>query len=107
MAPSMIDPQIFDQLKTKLEEDTKVTKSLYDIIDQLQTQIAYAQGLLSRIHGTPRAECTFIPYDKHGHFVLIICIDPALLQQVEVPLRKEIEQVGELSKFASNYPYYK
>jgi len=33
--------------------------------------------------------------------------DPALLQQIEVPIRKEIEQIGELSKLASNYPYYK
>ncbi|OIW28534.1 Translin [Coniochaeta ligniaria NRRL 30616] len=89
MAPSMIDPQIFDQLKSKLDEDTKVQKSLSEIIDQLETQIAYAQGLLSRIHGTPRAEY------------------PALLQQVEVPIRKEIEHVGELSKLASNHPYYR
>lgn len=57
MAPAMIDPQIFDQLKSNLEEDTKVHKALSEIIDQLETQIAYAQGLLSRIHGTPRAEC--------------------------------------------------
>lgn len=57
MAPAMIDPQIFDQLKHNLEEDTKVHKSLSEIIDQLEIQIAYAQGLLSRIHGTPRAEC--------------------------------------------------
>ncbi|KAH8911051.1 Translin [Coniochaeta sp. PMI_546] len=89
MAPAMIDPQIFDQLKNKLDEDTKVQKSLSEIIDQLETQIAYAQGLLSRIHGTPRPEY------------------PALLQQVEIPIRKEIEQVGELSKLASNHPYYK
>jgi hypothetical protein len=62
MAPPMIDPQIFDQLKNKLDEDTKVQKSLSEIIDQLETQIAYAQGLLSRIHGTPRAECTSYSY---------------------------------------------
>lgn len=62
MAPAMIDPQIFDQLKNKLDEDTKVQKSLSEIIDQLETQIAYAQGLLSRIHGTPRPECMSCPY---------------------------------------------
>jgi hypothetical protein len=59
MAPSMIDPQLFDQLKSKLDEDTKVRKSLNEIIDELEVQIAYAHGLLSRIHGTPRAECLF------------------------------------------------
>ncbi|KAB5539542.1 Translin [Coniochaeta sp. 2T2.1] len=89
MAPAMIDPKIFDQLKEKLDEETKVHKSLSEIVDQLETQIAYAQGLLSRIHGTPRAEY------------------PALLEQIEQPVRKEIKQVGELSKFASSYPYYK
>lgn len=33
--------------------------------------------------------------------------DPALLPQIEEPIRKEIEHIGELSKLASNYPYYK
>ena len=67
MAPSMIDPQIFDQLKDKLDEETKVRKSLGEIVDQLETQIAYAQGLLSRIHGTPRAECASSVCTKVWH----------------------------------------
>jgi hypothetical protein len=103
----MIDPQIFDQLKSNLEEDTKVHKSLSEIIDQLETQIAYAQGLLSRIHGTPRAECESTRFCTKARYVLTALVDPALLQQIEVPIRKEIEHVGDLSKLASKYPYYK
>ena len=101
----MIDPQIFDQLKEKLDEESKVHKSLSEIVDQLETQIAYAQGLLSRIHGTPRAECMSTSVNSHHQTDHLI--GPALLEQIEQPVRKEIDQVGELSKFASNYPYYK
>jgi hypothetical protein len=34
-------------------------------------------------------------------------IDAALVEQVEGGIRKEIETVGRLATFASQYPYYK
>jgi hypothetical protein len=35
------------------------------------------------------------------------CVDPELLAQVEVEIKKVIDIVKELSDFASQYPYYK
>ncbi|KAK4242559.1 Translin [Achaetomium macrosporum] len=89
MAPPMIDPALFDQLKSKIEEDTNVRKELDQIIDELNQHVSYTQGVLSRIHSTPRSK-----YE-------------ALLGQVENGIKQEIQTVGRLSAFASQYPYYK
>lgn len=53
----MIDPQLFEQLKTKIDEDTKARDDLSQIIQKLERDVSYAQGLLSRVHSTPRARC--------------------------------------------------
>lgn len=58
MAPPMIDPALFDQLKSKIEEDTNVRKQLDQIVDALNQHVSYTQGVLSRIHATPRSKCT-------------------------------------------------
>ncbi|KAK3373565.1 Translin [Lasiosphaeria ovina] len=89
MATPMIDPALFEQLKSKIETDTKIRKELHQILDDLNQHIAFTQGLFSRIHSTPRSKY------------------PSLLGQVEEGIRKEIESVGKLSQFASQYPYYK
>lgn len=57
MAPPMIDPALFDQLKTKIEEDSVVRKELDQILDGLNQQVSLTQGQLSRIHSTPRSKC--------------------------------------------------
>jgi hypothetical protein len=53
----MIDPSLFDQLKAKIEEDTSVRKELDQILDDLNEHVSYTQGVLSRIHATPRSKC--------------------------------------------------
>lgn len=57
MAPPMIDPALFDQLKTKIEEDGSIRKELDQILDDLNQQVSFTQGLQSRIHSTPRSKC--------------------------------------------------
>ncbi|KAK3946026.1 Translin [Diplogelasinospora grovesii] len=89
MAPPMIDPALFDQLKSKVEEDTLVRKELDQIIDELAQRVSYVQGVLSRIHGTPRSKY------------------PSFLSQVEDGIKQEVETVKKLSEFASKFPYYK
>ena len=59
MARSMIDPGLFDELKSKMDEECKVKKDLSPIVDELDERVAYTQGMLSRMHSTPRAECEF------------------------------------------------
>jgi hypothetical protein len=106
----MIDPALFDQLKTKIEEDTSVRKELDQILDDLNQHVSYTQGVLSRIHSTPRSKCQFLC----AYTVVFYPIhetdsglDATLLGQVEDGIKKEIETVGKLSVFASQYPYYK
>ena len=53
----LLDPQIFESLKAKLDEETQVREDLTQIVRKLEAAVSYAQGLLSRIHATPRANC--------------------------------------------------
>lgn len=85
----MIDPQIFEHLKSKIDEDTKARDDLNGIIQKLERDVCYTQGLLSRVHSTPRS-----------HY-------PALLSQVEAAIKTEVEGFSQLSEVASKYPYYK
>lgn len=85
----MIDPQIFEHLKSKIEEDTKARDDLNGIIQKLERDVSYTQGVLSRVHSTPRSNY------------------PALLSQVEAAIKTEAEDFSQLSEVASKYPYYK
>ncbi|KAK4177689.1 Translin [Triangularia setosa] len=87
--PPMIDPSLFDQIKSKIEEDTTVRKELEQIVDELHQHVSFTQGLLSRIHSTPRSKY------------------PTLLPQVEESIKSQVATVSKLSIFASQYPYYK
>ncbi|KAK5657341.1 hypothetical protein OQA88_3406 [Cercophora sp. LCS_1] len=89
MAAPMIDPELFDQLRAKIEHDTVIRKELDKIVDDLSQAVSYTQGLLSRIHSTPRSKYS------------------TLLPQIEEGIKKEIENVGTLATFASQHPYYK
>lgn len=53
----MIDPEIFEHLKAKIDEDTQAKDELTQIVQKLERDVAYTQGLLSRVHSTPRASC--------------------------------------------------
>lgn len=104
----MIDPALFDQLKSKIEEDTSIRKELDQILDDLNQHVSFTQGLQSRIHSTPRSKCK----DCFCQSPCFICCidagtDATLLSQLEGGIQKEIETIGKLSAFASQYPYYK
>lgn len=58
---SLLDPEIFSTLQSKLEEETVVRESLSQIIERLNRAVATAQALLSRVHSTPRARCASLP----------------------------------------------
>lgn len=57
----MIDPQIFDHLKAKIDEDTQARDELTQIVQKLERDVSYTQGLLSRVHSTPRSACNKSP----------------------------------------------
>jgi hypothetical protein len=57
----MIDPALFEQLKSKIETDTNIKKELDQILDDLNQHISFTQGVFSRIHSTPRSKCGCTP----------------------------------------------
>lgn len=85
----LLDPSIFSHLQEKLDEETAVRDNLTQIIQRLERAVATAQGLLSRVHSTPRARY------------------PALVSQVEDVIKEEATIVKELNEVASKHPYYK
>ncbi|TVY67055.1 Translin-1 [Fusarium oxysporum f. sp. cubense] len=85
----LLDPSIFSHLQEKLDEETAVRDNLTQIIQRLERAVATAQGLLSRVHSTPRARY------------------PALVSQVEDAIKEEVAIVKELNEVASKHPYYK
>ncbi|KAL7796029.1 Translin [Trichoderma ceciliae] len=87
--PSLLDPSIFSSLEAKLEEETQVRDTLSQIVQRLERAVATAQGLLSRVHSTPRSRY------------------PALVAQVEAAIKEEAVIISELDKVASQHPYYK
>lgn len=87
--PSLLDPSIFSSLEAKLEQETQVRDTLSQIVQRLDRAVATAQGLLSRVHSTPRARY------------------PALVAQVEAAVKEEAVIINELEKVASQHPYYK
>lgn len=104
----MIDPQIFDHLKAKIDEDTQARDELTQIVQKLERDVSYTQGLLSRIHSTPRSACEFFSsFQVSGGHVLTYFIDSPLLQQVEASIKLELEDTESLSTAASKHPYYK
>ncbi|KAI0851337.1 Translin [Daldinia vernicosa] len=86
----LIDPSIFEYLKAHGEEELEVGDKLHHITSALNRHISTCQGFLSRIHSTPSSKLL-----------------PLLKQVEEDGIKPEIESVGELAQFASNYPYYK
>ena len=55
----MIDPSIFEYLKTSGEEEIVVNENLHKIIAELNRHVSTSQGLLSRIHSTPSSKRTY------------------------------------------------
>ncbi|KAM0261860.1 hypothetical protein ACHAQJ_002063 [Trichoderma viride] len=86
---TLLDPSIFTSLQSKLEEETEVRDTLSQIVQRLERAVATAQGLLSRVHSTPRSRY------------------PALVAQVEAAVKEEAVIISDLEKVASEHPYYK
>ncbi|KAK1247479.1 hypothetical protein MKX07_002388 [Trichoderma sp. CBMAI-0711] len=87
--PTLLDPSIFASLEAKLEEETQIRDAISQLVQRLDRSVATAQGLLSRVHSTPRARY------------------PQLVAQVESAVKDEAAIITELDKVASQHPYYK
>ncbi|KAJ4154959.1 hypothetical protein LMH87_000229 [Akanthomyces muscarius] len=86
---SLLDPSIFASLESKLEEETRIRDALTQILQRLERSVGAAQGLLTKVHSTPRASY------------------PQLVTQLEAAIKDEAVIVAELNELASKHPYYK
>ncbi|RDW82175.1 putative translin-1 [Coleophoma cylindrospora] len=85
----MVDPRIFEDLQTKIDEDAEVREQIRVILTALERQGRSTQSILSRAHSTPSAQ-----------------LKP-VIESAENSIRLEIESVSKLSEVASKHPYYK
>lgn len=53
----LLDPSIFAYLEAKVDEETQARDAVGQIVQRLDRAVAAAQGLLSRVHSTPRSRC--------------------------------------------------
>ena len=53
----MVDPRIFEDLQTKIDEDAQVREQIRTILQTLERQGRVAQSILSRAHSTPASQC--------------------------------------------------
>jgi len=85
----MVDPRIFEQLQTKIDDDAEVRDQIRAITQTLERQGRNAQSVLSRAHSTPAANLG------------------SVLVAAEASIKEEVESINKLAAISSNSPYYK
>ncbi|KAI4763884.1 Translin [Aureobasidium sp. EXF-3400] len=90
-AQGLLQPQIFESLQRKIDEETEVRDSIREIVQALekQGQDRSTQAILSRAHSSSTNEL------------------PAVVSSAQESINKEVESIAKLSEAASKYPYYK
>ncbi|CZT44261.1 probable translin [Rhynchosporium secalis] len=100
----MVDPRIFEQLQTKIDDDADVRDQIRAITQTLERQGRNAQSVLSRAHSTPAANSK--DYPSSGSHFLTIAVEPVLVA-AEASIKEEIESISKLAAISSSSPYYK
>ncbi|KAK6007667.1 hypothetical protein QM012_004481 [Aureobasidium pullulans] len=85
----LLQPQIFESLQKKIDEETEVRESIREIVQTLEKQDRSTQAILSRAHSSNNNEL------------------PAVVSSAQESISKEVESIAKLSDAASKYPYYK
>ncbi|THY31599.1 Translin [Aureobasidium pullulans] len=88
-AQGLLQPQIFENLQKKIDEETEVRDSIREIVQTLEKQDRSTQAILSRAHSSSNSEL------------------PAVVSSAQESINKEVESIAKLSDAASKYPYYK
>ncbi|THV76875.1 Translin [Aureobasidium pullulans] len=88
-AQGLLQPQIFESLQKKIDEETEVRDSIREIVQTLEKQDRSTQAILSRAHSSSNSEL------------------PAVVSSAQESINKEVESIAKLSDAASKYPYYK
>ncbi|EFX02911.1 recombination hotspot-binding protein [Grosmannia clavigera kw1407] len=86
----MINPRVFESLRARAEQETSARAAIDGLVEALERSVAYAQGVLSRVHATPRARYADL-----------------LLPAAEAAVADETAKIRQLAEVASAHPYYK
>ena len=54
---STVDPNIFEQLQNKLDEDTQVREKLRNVVQSMERSDRIITSILSRTHSIPQSDC--------------------------------------------------
>ncbi|PYH82783.1 recombination hotspot-binding protein [Aspergillus uvarum CBS 121591] len=85
----MIDHQIFEDLQSKIDEETAVRDELHDIVQTLARKGRSTQAILSRAHSTPAGQ-----------------LKP-VLDDVTKAILAQRDEVSRLRDVADKHPFYK
>jgi len=85
----MIDQSIFENLQTKIDEESHVRDELQDIVQTLAKRGRSAQAILSRAHSTPAGQLT------------------PILNEAAKEIRAQRDDIARLVSVASKHPFYK
>ncbi|OKL62366.1 hypothetical protein UA08_02270 [Talaromyces atroroseus] len=85
----MIDPAIFENLQTKIDEETFVRDELHEIVQTLARKGRTTQAILSRAHSTPTRDLKSV-------------LDDAANQ-----ILAQKEDISRLAQLANKHPFYK
>ena len=84
-----IDPQIFQNLQDKIDEEIKIKEELRDITQTLEKQGRLTQSILSRAQNTPSVD-----------------LGTSVLQPAKTSINEQIQTIQRLSTTATKYPFY-
>ncbi|KAJ5887896.1 hypothetical protein N7495_007937 [Penicillium taxi] len=85
----MIDQVIFEDLQTKIDEESAVRDSLHEIVQSLSRKGRSTQATLSRAHSTPSDQLK------------------SLLEDATVEILAQKQEVARLKAVADKHPFYK
>ncbi|KAJ5792971.1 uncharacterized protein N7503_008949 [Penicillium pulvis] len=85
----MIDQRIFEDLQTKIDEETTVRDELHDIVQTLARKGRSTQAILSRAHSTPTDQIK------------------SVLDDATVAIIAQKQDVARLKAVADKHPFYK
>lgn len=85
----MIDPTIFENLQSKIDEESQIRDELQDIVQALSRRGRTTQAVLSRAHYTPPDQLT------------------SVIEDASKEISAQREDVARLVSVASKHPFYK
>ncbi|KAJ5643821.1 uncharacterized protein N7484_006328 [Penicillium longicatenatum] len=107
----MIDQRIFEDLQTKIDEETAVRDELHDIVQTLARKGRSTQAILSRAHSTPTDQSMFsLALEFFWHWLLRALFPTSIksvLDDATVAIIAQKQDVARLKAVADKHPFYK